>query len=423
MLRFRKYLLLALIFSGGYVHAQPSEGLTVENSPLLLHLFGSSSNAFFDVISQPEKYRYQIIYTQIDRNKRGQASLKSHYFNFRKSDYLYPASLAKLPLSLLALQKLTTLQRKGVMPQTPVYFDSAWHCQKRSGPDPEQPSGSPSIDGYIRKMMVVSDNEGYNRTYEFLGYDYIHEELENHGLEKTRIIQRFEIPCDSLSYYNTNPVTFFSGGDTLYRQQAAFANARLRNPYGEVFMGKAYYDASGYLFPFPRAFVFNNFVPLDELQKVMFSIFTPEAIAKNDRWKTDAAYMELLKRYMGMWPSESKYPAYKLPDDYKKYFLKGIRTPENTPNIRIFNVVGRAYGVLADCAYIVDFKNNREFYLTSIMYCNEDDTLNDDRYEYETVGLPFMSELAKIIYNFELNRNPTHPTLPEELKMLFPESK
>lgn len=392
----------------------------VPNSALLRQLFGQCSPRFFEVLSQPEKYKYQIIYTQIDRSKKGTATLTPHYFNFRQSDYLYPASLAKLPLSVLALNKLTTLQKKGVTPQTPVYFDSAWHCQKRSGPDPAQPSGFPSIDAYIRKMMVVSDNEGYNRVYEFLGYDYIANELRSKGYDKMRIIQRFEMPCDTGSYLNTNPVTFFRDNDTLYRQEAAFAQCRLKNPYGEVFMGKAYYDPSGYLFPFPRAFIYNNFIPLDELQKVMFSIFTPEALNKNERWKTDKNYMSLLKSYMGMWPDESRYPEYKLPPDYKKYFLKGFRPAENdTSGIRIFNVVGRAYGVLADCAYVVDYRNNSEFFLSAILYCNENDTLNDDTYEYETVGLPFLRELAAMIASYEKNRSKAFPRIPAELADLY----
>jgi hypothetical protein len=74
------------------------------------------------------------------------------------------------------------------------------------------------------------------------------------------------------------------------------------------------------------------------------------------------------------------------------------------PGIRIFNKVGDAYGFLTDAAYIVDFKNNIEFFLSATIYCNSDGIFNDDKYDYDTTGYPFMKELGKVIYDYELKR-------------------
>jgi hypothetical protein len=74
------------------------------------------------------------------------------------------------------------------------------------------------------------------------------------------------------------------------------------------------------------------------------------------------------------------------------------------PSIRIFNKVGDAYGFLTDAAYIVDFKNNIEFMLSANIYCNTDGIFNDDNYDYDTVGFPFMKNLGKVIYDHELKR-------------------
>ena len=71
---------------------------------------------------------------------------------------------------------------------------------------------------------------------------------------------------------------------------------------------------------------------------------------------------------------------------------------------RIFNKEGDAYGFLTDIAYIVDFKNNVEFMLSATIYCNQDGILNDDKYDYETIGLPFMKNLGRLIYDYELKR-------------------
>ena len=75
------------------------------------------------------------------------------------------------------------------------------------------------------------------------------------------------------------------------------------------------------------------------------------------------------------------------------------------PNhIRIYNKVGMAYGFLIDNAYIIDVKNNIEFFLTASVYSNDNQTLNDDTYEYDQLTLPFLSELGEKIYNYELSR-------------------
>ena len=73
-------------------------------------------------------------------------------------------------------------------------------------------------------------------------------------------------------------------------------------------------------------------------------------------------------------------------------------------HIRIYNKVGMAYGFLTDNAYILDTKNNIEFFLTASVYSNDNQILNDDQYEYDELTLPFLAELGKKVYNYELSR-------------------
>ena len=72
--------------------------------------------------------------------------------------------------------------------------------------------------------------------------------------------------------------------------------------------------------------------------------------------------------------------------------------------IRIFNKVGDAYGFLTDVAYVVDFENKIEFILAATIYTNENQTFNDNEYEYDEVGLPFLRNLGQAIYEVELQR-------------------
>lgn len=409
---------ISLVFSS-FLGAQPE--YEPNNSRWLQTLFESRGSSLFkEILQQPDKYRYQIIYSQIDRTRKGIPLLTTHYFHFNKGNYFYPASLVKLPTALLALEKLSTLTSYGVNLQTAMVFDSAWYCQTRSGKDPTQLSGWPSIEMYIKKMMVVSDNPAYNRMYEFLGYDYIANTLRQKGYPDTRIIQRFDFPCDSLSSYNTNPVCFLNGADTLFVQPALWAKQRLVNPYGDVYMGSRYYDALGNLYPFPRSFMFNNYLPLDELHKMLISLYMPEALSMDKRWGFRPEYASLIKKYMGMWPRECLNPSYGYADHYKKYLMMGNGTPlPDSSDIRIFNVVGRAFGLLADCAYIVDFKHNVEFCVTAVIYCNDEDVLNSDNYQYDSIGLPFLTELGQMLYNAELQREKHYPFSNADLKALY----
>jgi hypothetical protein len=112
---------------------------------------------------------------------------------------------------------------------------------------------------------------------------------------------------------------------------------------------------------------------------------------------------------MSQLPTESVYPPYSADTAaywpaFCKFLLYGSEKGPLPPNIRIFNKVGDAYGFLTDVAYIVDFDKQIEFMLSARIYCNADGVLNDDKYDYATIGLPFMKQLGKMIYEYELNR-------------------
>jgi hypothetical protein len=79
--------------------------------------------------------------------------------------------------------------------------------------------------------------------------------------------------------------------------------------------------------------------------------------------------------------------------------------------------VGDAYGQLIDVAYIVDFDKKIEFFLSATMYCNSDGILNDDKYDYDTIGFPFMKHLGEVIYQRELNRQ--KKIEPDLSKLIF----
>jgi hypothetical protein len=73
-------------------------------------------------------------------------------------------------------------------------------------------------------------------------------------------------------------------------------------------------------------------------------------------------------------------------------------------NLKIFSKAGDAYGFLLDNTYIIDTAAKVEFMLSAVIYVNADGILNDNTYDYRTIGLPFMKNLGNTIYQYELNR-------------------
>jgi hypothetical protein len=120
---------------------------------------------------------------------------------------------------------------------------------------------------------------------------------------------------------------------------------------------------------------------------------------------------EFLWREMSALPRESAYPEYSpgdFYDSYMKLFMYGDSKAPIPENIRIFNTVGWAYGYLTECAYIVDFENNIEFILAATVHVNANNTYNDGEYEEDETGIPFLAELGRQFYNYELTRSRTN---------------
>src|SRR5690606_6675904 len=77
------------------------------------------------VIKHADKYRVQIIYTQIDRNEQNQPSLTRYQFGLNDQQYFYPASTVKLPIALLALEWLQQHAQYGISATTTMLTDSS----------------------------------------------------------------------------------------------------------------------------------------------------------------------------------------------------------------------------------------------------------------------------------------------------------
>jgi hypothetical protein len=362
---------------------------------------------FGEVLKNSSAWNVQIIYTQINRRANGIADLTHHYYNLNRDKYFYPASTVKLPVVLLALQKLNKLKENGINPGTSMTTETGFTGQTAVYNDPGSLDGRPSIAQYIKKILLVSDNDAFNRLYEFLGQEYINAELKKKGYASAAILHRLNIFLSEAQNRQTNPVKFYDSSAKVLYEQAAQNN---QAPYGvrKDSLGKGYY-AGGKLINAPMDFSKKNRLALEDLHRILIGIVFPDKVKASERFNITEEDRLFVLKHMGMYPTESQYPPYAADTAnywpaYCKFLFYGAEKGSPQQNIRIFNKVGDAYGHMIDAAYMVDYKNKIEFFVSAIIYCNSDGILNDDKYDYNTIGLPFMKNLGRVIYDYELKR-------------------
>lgn len=355
------------------------------------------------VLNHPEEYRFQIIYTQINRDKNNKPSFRNYYYNVDPLLYFNPASTVKMPLAFLSLEKLNRMHIKGVNKFTSMLIDSSYSGQTAEYTDSTAEDGYPSIAQYIKRAFLISDNDAYNRMYEFVGQQTINRELHQKGYKDVRIIRQF-LPMNEDENRHTNAIRFVTKeGKLIYRQQPAY-NTDSFDFSHVIFLGNAHYDSHDSLINAPMDFTRQNNISLEDLQQIEQSVLFPNSVPKSKRFDLTPDDYRFLYQYMSQYPSETNYPKYdssQYYNSYVKFFFKGEKMPSY---IRVFNKVGWSYGFLTNISYVADFKHQIEYMLSSTVYVNSDGILNDNKYDYDTVGYPFLRGIGKIIYQYDLSR-------------------
>ena len=381
--------------------------------PLLGLIDAVEDSTFQQVINNPETFQYQIRYTQVDRDQDNRPILTTFQYNTDHERYFYPASTVKMPVAFLALQRINELHGQNekidkysrlaygaeVAPQAPMTIDSS------------SPSGYPHVAHFIEQIFSVSDNEAYNRLYEFLGQDYINDELRKKGVfNHSRIRTRVGIGgFDTEANKYTNPIKILDDrGEELFGQNEYYALYDNYKDLDDMHRGRGYYDDdldSVIMRPFDMSK--KNFISLQDIEASLARVIFPDNFEIEERYNLSAKDYQFLYSIMPKYPLDFSYHYDHAEEYYNTYVKFFWDANDKTPipeHIKIYNKVGWAYGTLTDCSYIVDLKNNVEFFLTATILVNRNEIYNDGEYEYESVGLPFFATLGKAVFQYELKR-------------------
>jgi hypothetical protein len=368
-------------------------------------LQANSNPLFQQVFKQKDKHRLQVIYTRINRDKNNKPSFKHYYFNYDPELYFNPASMVKMPLAFLALEKVNTIDKKGVDKYTTIQFDSSEAWQKPLHVDTTKADGRPTIAHLVKRAFLISENDPYNRLYQFVGQGETNRILHAKGYADVRITRQF-LGLTPEQNRHTNAIRFLDAqGKTIYQQPPAY-NSGSFDFSRTTKLGKAHLDRNDKLINEPFDFTQHNNLSLATMQQMLQSVLFPQSVPAQQRFMlTDDDY-SFLYRYLSQYPSETpdpKYEAKKFYDSYVKFFFRDS-THRMPDGVRVFNKVGWSYGFLTDVSYVADFRNKVEYMLAATLYVNEDEILNDGKYEYEAIGHPFLYQLGQTIYQHELQR-------------------
>ncbi|MBK8700556.1 MAG: serine hydrolase [Saprospiraceae bacterium] len=188
--------------------------------------------------------------------------------------YFYPASTIKMPVAAMALQKVRQLAREkniGINKYTPLSFRASRPPQTAYKTDSlsDQPS---TIDLFVDEIFSISDNNASNRLFEFVGPEYLNEQLYQKGAFTTsHIIHRVGVggftPEDN---QQLNEMQFLDTKEnpllSLAARQEKFAR---RVTLSDQSKGKGYLDANDSLVRMPFDFSQKNFISINDLEGVL----------------------------------------------------------------------------------------------------------------------------------------------------------
>lgn len=361
-----------------------------KDKPVLDTVLASKNDTIKDVIKNAEAYEVQILFSEVQRDNDSIVFIDSQ-FNVNDNSYFYPASTVKFPTAIFALEKAKTLQQVGI--------DINMFTPYIVGNETEHTT----LANDIVKVFAVSDNDAFNHMYEFLGRDGINDGFENHNLGPAQINHRLSVSNSAAD--STKHIKFYDGSvvEDFQTQKAKMDSPVKKLQLDGLLKGKGFIK-DGELINEPMDFSTKNHVSLTALHNTLKRLMFPEAFPQEEQFNLLIKDRQYLIDAMAFKPREVSYDEDEYPDSYVKFFMFGDSEDRIPDHIKIYNKVGYAYGYLTDCAYIVDTKNKVEFILSATIHVNKNGIFNDDTYEYETIGIPFLAKLGREIHREMISR-------------------
>jgi len=371
---FKKIIKYSLLFSLIFIENSYAQSIR-------FILKNSESKLINYVYNNQEKFEVQIILTELKKRKNG-FTIHKKKFNVDKKNYFYPASSIKLPIALLTIEKINENPNLNINSEFSIEGDSIITTFKKE----------------ITDLFIISSNESYNRLFEFLGQDYINKKLKQKGFKDFSIYHRLSTKeSDNLK---TKEINFYRNGEINQIQKSINNKPLTKLNLKNLNKGIGFIldnELQNKSMDFSR----KNYFSIEELNNILICLFFPE-VSKNKKFNLSKSQNLLIQKLMSSTPFEMGFDKNIYPNNYNKFFIYGDK--DGMINDNIYNKVGNAYGYSIDNAYIYNKNSDRHFVLTACIYTNANNILNDNYYEYNEIGIPFLAEIGRFLTNYNIRQ-------------------
>ena len=343
-------------------------------------------------------YEVQILLTRIQRDAAMGIATKHDHYGWAPRRWFPAMSMAKLPMALIVAEELS---RRGLGLDVQIAPDPP----ALSGEWPAAEPAAESVARTLRRIFTVSENIPHNRFYDFIGPEAIQSRLATLGYPDARVVNRIGAPVGDGRVTRSGRL-LDARGDTIAAWPAR-QFATLAFPYGKAFAGRGWMDDDGRITSGPHDFSHGNFVPLADLHHMLLAMVVPDAVSPTRRWAIAPPLRAGVLQIMAMMPRECADPAYgpdENYDSYARFLILGDSHADKPAGLQMLGKVGQAYGYLGDTEYVRDDGSGAEFVLSAVICVNADGIFNDDKYEYDEVGIPFLASLGRAVLEDERDR-------------------
>ena len=353
-----------------------------------------NDNFLTEILKNKEEYEIQIAYTEISRNKDGEPIFKDFEFQVDENKYFYPASTIKLPIVVLTLDKINELRSSGIdITLKSKILISSNHSKKNE----IQLDTITSFQNLIADVFLVSDNYSSNILIDFIGYNYFNTKMSQAGLKNTYLNHKFNPD----PYVNIDWLIQTVDKQLISSNQDQIIVTANQNISGLKKGENKFQDGS--IVSGSLDFSQKNRHSIRDMHNLLKRIIFPSKLDKENVFNLNVEDYDFLRYWMSRYTYEDLGDKFrndkKYFDSYNKFFIHGKDTVVNNRNIRVYNKLGQAYGTSIDNAYIRNYQDDIEFFLTATIYTNKNKTINDNIYEYDQTAIPFLSKLSQSIYS------------------------
>ena len=343
------------------------------------------------IIKDKDNYEIQILYTEVSKNKLGQTEFSNFQFQLNDEKYFYPASTIKLPIAVMSLSKINELKAEGLNISIKSKIQLTLINNKKEIIIKDSIT---SFQNLIADVFLISDNSASNVLIDFIGYNYFNSSMNDSGFKNTYLNHKFNPDpfVDSTWIINTLDNEIISSNKN---QTTVTASSNISN----LKKGKKRF-LDGEIENKSLDFSLNNRSSLTDMHNIMKNLIYPDI--SSSTFNLNVEDYDFLRYWMSRFTYEDLGAKYigdpKFFNSFNKFFIYGNDTILSNADVRVYNKIGQAYGTSTDSAYIKNYKEDIEFFLTATIYTNKNEIINDDIYEYGDTAIPFLSRLSKALY-------------------------